>query len=65
MTSYIQAVEEQQDKDRLWKSAVLELLRDLMAYMDKRADVVDGDYGEPVANKELVFYDRIKKLLGE
>ena len=65
MTSPIQVVEEQQRKAIIWKRDVIELLDDLRDYMDKRADVVDGDYGEPVANRELEFFDRIKKVLGE
>lgn len=35
------------------------LLDDLAKYMDKRSDVVDGSYGEPAPNQEMMFVNRI------
>ena len=38
---------------------VLVLLEDLAEYMDKRADSVDGSYGQPEPNTEMTYQQRI------
>lgn len=42
-----------------------DLLTDLGAYMDSRADLRDGDYGIPEPNEEAVFHARIKDVLAK
>lgn len=45
------------------KSSATDLLTDLAAYMDARADVSDGDEGVPEPNEEMALLDRIKCAL--
>jgi hypothetical protein len=40
---------------------LLELLFELQDYMDDRADTVDGNSGQPVANTEMLFSLRIQE----
>lgn len=42
-----------------------DLLDDLIEYFDGRADVVDGSYGEPHANREMQILQRLKELPAE
>ena len=42
-------------------SDLLDLLVELQLYMDDRADTVDGNSGQPVANTEMLFSLRIQK----
>lgn len=40
-----------------------ELLEELRHYMDNRADVVDGEHGQPEANYEMSLVARIDEYL--
>ncbi len=38
------------------------LLLDLLEYMDDRSDVLDGDYGNPEPNQEMMFLTEITRV---
>ncbi len=43
------------ERDRLKRinAVLLEALQDFESYLDDRADVIDGDYGQPKPNREM------------
>jgi hypothetical protein len=46
-------------------SIVLEALEMCRDYFDKRADSVDGDYGIPEPNKEMVLWATVENAIKE
>ncbi len=45
------------------KVDVIDLLEELSNYMDNKSDVVDGSYGVPEANKEMVLANQIEMMI--
>ena len=51
------------NKRRIMKDELLDLLNDLEQYMDDRADTVDGNSGWPVPNLEMLLLGRIIDII--
>ena len=45
------------------RAEIIDLLTDCEEYFDNMADVVDGDYGAPEPNPEMVMASRCDHLL--
>lgn len=45
--------------------AVKEALEDVEDYFDNRADVIDGEDGQPMPNKEMKLLQTVRAILDE
>jgi len=52
---YVVELIEERDRLRQRIAVLLEALQDFEAYLDNKADVIDGDYGQPRNNRELAL----------
>ncbi len=53
LVSACRLAEEERDKLKTFHRLAMSALYDLEDYLDNRADVIDGDYGQPRANREM------------
>lgn len=63
MSNYVLDLEEKLAADK-HIAALQATLQECLEYFADRADVVDGDYGEPSPNKEMRLASEIKETLG-